>query len=737
MSRKCDIIIPIYNAYECLEECINSVIKNTDLENNGLIVINDKSVDERVGKFLEKYKKQYAHIKFLENKENLGFVATVNKGMKLSKNDVLLLNSDTIVTPRWLEKIQECAYSHEMVATVTPLSNNATLASVPKIFEKNELPKDLSLNEMSKIVEECSYEDYPEIPTAHGFCMFIKRSVLEEVGYFDEEAFGKGYGEENDFCFRCLDHGYRHLLADNTYIYHKESQSFSEDKYKLMESGREVLVRRYPHYVDKLGNWNCQRPIDYIGQNISFELGVRDKKQNILFLIHDWKNVKENLGGTTLHAYDLIKNLRHNYNFHVLAPENGLFKLYSYWPESESEITFPGVISFNEKTLYNNEYKYMLRKIVDDFDIKVIHIHHMLGHYFDVIDVLKEFTLKSIYSIHDMYPLSPLFNTVTRESHSSKQDLLRSSSNNTNLQDSEESYLSKGWKRAWKRLLDGVSFVVAPSISAKEEIKNAYDGIEISVIEHGVDLRKKEINLSIEDCENIDIAFVGVIVKHKGSDILAYLAEKKRLKNVRIHLFGVTDLPLREYRHFINHGKYRREDLPQLLEKNNIKLVCLFSLVPETYAYTLTETVAAGVPVLGTDLGAIGGRIRRDKLGWLINPEAENNEFADKINEILCDYDSYKEVVKNLNEYKIRTTKEMSSDYENLYHQGKGSKVSGLYNKEGIKTLFKNSSLYSSSRIPNNPDYSWIFDTFKWKLFEKLKIPESIKRLYRKVRKSG
>ena len=56
--------------------------------------------------------------------------------------------------------------------------------------------------------------------------MYIKRSVLEGVGYFDEKAFGKGYGEENDFCFRCFDVGYRHLLCDNTYIYHKESQSF-------------------------------------------------------------------------------------------------------------------------------------------------------------------------------------------------------------------------------------------------------------------------------------------------------------------------------------------------------------------------------------------------------------------------------------------------------------------------------------------------------------------------------
>lgn len=95
--KKCDVIIPIYNAYECVEACIESVLKNTDLTENGLILINDKSTDERIPKLLNKYKNM-KNIKVLENDVNLGFVGTVNRGMKLSKNDVLLLNSDTEVT---------------------------------------------------------------------------------------------------------------------------------------------------------------------------------------------------------------------------------------------------------------------------------------------------------------------------------------------------------------------------------------------------------------------------------------------------------------------------------------------------------------------------------------------------------------------------------------------------------------------------------------------------------------
>ena len=129
--NKCDIIIPIYNAYDCLSPCIDSIIKNTDLKNNRIILIDDKSPDKRVLPLLEEYIKKESII-LLKNEINLGFVGTVNKGMKYSENDVLLLNSDTEVTKNWLKNIQELAYSQPMVATVTAISNNATLASVPE-----------------------------------------------------------------------------------------------------------------------------------------------------------------------------------------------------------------------------------------------------------------------------------------------------------------------------------------------------------------------------------------------------------------------------------------------------------------------------------------------------------------------------------------------------------------------------------------------------------------------------
>ena len=220
-----DIIIPIYNAFEDLQICLESIYKHTDLKKNRLVLINDNSPDERIRPYLDSQKKEGAIV--IHNETNKGFSNNINIGMAQSEeNDVILLNSDTIVTKNWVEKMVECAYSARCIGTVTPLSNNATLCSVPNFCQENELPKGMSVDEMAAIVEECSMKKYPRIVVAHGFCMLVKRELIRAIGNFDAETFGRGYGEENDFCNRAEQMGYIHVMCDNTYILHTGKKSF-------------------------------------------------------------------------------------------------------------------------------------------------------------------------------------------------------------------------------------------------------------------------------------------------------------------------------------------------------------------------------------------------------------------------------------------------------------------------------------------------------------------------------
>lgn len=273
MSQQIDIIVPVYNGLEDVKKCVDSVKKNTDLSRHRLILVDDKSPDKDVLPYLKSVESEAVHV--IESPVNEGFSASVNKGMKYSDRDVILLNSDTIVTRGWVEKMIACAYSKRAAATVTPLSNAATLCSVPEFLQDNPLPEGYSAEKMGDLVEHCSIRRYPRVTVAVGFCMYIKREVLEKIGYFDAETFGKGYGEENDFCHRAEQQGYMHLMCDDTFIYHKGTASFeSEEKKKLLEEHERILRERYPEYVQRNGQYCMKNPNRDLQENIKVYLNL-------------------------------------------------------------------------------------------------------------------------------------------------------------------------------------------------------------------------------------------------------------------------------------------------------------------------------------------------------------------------------------------------------------------------------------------------------------------------------
>src|SRR5690606_32183786 len=128
-----------------------------------------------------------------------GFVKSVNRAMRHSSRDVVLLNADTEVHGNWLDRLASHAFSNSKVATVTAFSNNATICTFPDIGGSPSLPFGKSLADIDIAFARANLGRSVEIPTGVGFCMFISRATLAHLGLFDE-AFGRGYGEETDFC---------------------------------------------------------------------------------------------------------------------------------------------------------------------------------------------------------------------------------------------------------------------------------------------------------------------------------------------------------------------------------------------------------------------------------------------------------------------------------------------------------------------------------------------------------
>lgn len=728
-----DIIVPIYNAYKAVEECINSIIKHTDLTKNRLILINDKSTDENILGLLNSFKNQYASLNIivLDNEINLGFVGTVNKGMEYSDSDVILLNSDTEVSDFWLEEMEKCAYSQDDVATVTALSNNATLASVPNGLQPNKLPDSMSFDEYANMVYSRSLRRYPQIPTAHGFCMYIRRNVLNVVGLFDQQTFGKGYGEENDFSYRCMDFGYKHLLCDSVIVYHKESQSFNEKKEQLINANMKILRKRYPLYVKNTENWCSKFPIKDISDNVRIGIENRDRS-NILFLIHDWSNVNSNVGGTTIHCLDLISRLRNDFNIHVLAPENDVYKLHSYFKDSEI-CNDVGLYKKNVmSSFYDADYRKMLETIIDGLGITTVHVHHMIGHYFDVVDVCREKHVQSIITLHDFYSLCPTINLLYMNKEycmeMKDKDCVKCLKDKMDVQNN----IVKNWQVHWGQFLQKFDQVIVPSNSTKEIIENVHTHINCEVIEHGIDLER---NTALERNEKdvFNVAFVGVMLPHKGSKVLEYFVKHCKDRNIKFHLFGIThsDLLKKNHSNYEYHGAYKRNELPRLLKENKIHLVCNLSIWPETYSYTLTETIACGVPVLSYNIGAVGERILKNGFGWILENK-DMNYALKKISEISKNLDEYNTRIRNINSYSIKSTSEMCLEYKDMYKSSNEINVSHESIENLCRLFVDNNQLGTLMKEQITDELKLKLNSRRWRMVQNIRTPRIV-RLARKV----
>jgi GT2 family glycosyltransferase len=268
------IVVPVFNAARELGECLTAVLAHTPAECR-VILIDDASPDPAVRRVLEAHHGR-AGIESHRNDGNLGFTATVNRGVAIAgRSDVVLLNSDTKVGPRWLENLRLAAYCGERVGTATPFSNNAGAFSAPEFGRANALPEWLGFDAYARLVTRSSARAYPRLPTGNGFCMYLRRDCLDEVGAFDAEAFPRGYGEENDFCMRAARLGFEHVVDDATLVYHVRSASFGDERAALMKEGRAVIDRRYPEYTGLVCNLAKHEPLRRARERIATALAER------------------------------------------------------------------------------------------------------------------------------------------------------------------------------------------------------------------------------------------------------------------------------------------------------------------------------------------------------------------------------------------------------------------------------------------------------------------------------
>ncbi len=669
------IIIPVYNAFDDFVRCVESVERNTQIPYK-LIIINDCSTDDRVKSFLEC--RRSPNFIVIHNETNLGYVESVNVGIKNSNSDVVLLNSDTIVTSRWLEKLKYAAYSAENIGTVTPLSNAAGAFSVPNTSEVNEIPHSLGIEGMGKLVENLSQRVYPAVPTGNGFCMYIKKRLINEIGLLDSIRFKRGYGEENDFCMRALKAGWENIIDDATFIYHKRSASFSDEKNELIKRNRAVLDELHPEYTSLVKKAFSSDVLNKIRSTIALGLEnetFQTNKKRILYVLHDGS------GGTPNTNKDLMSYVESDYDCFVLTSNKKKLSLFQY-----KDSTFSILKSWDLKKewqiteMTRDDFKDIYLEVLVQWNISLVHIRHLLAHTFDIAYLANKIGKRVLLSFHDFYFVCPTIHLLDNNrvycSGSCTEGIGVCSPPSSWI--SDPPVLKHNWVYVWRGMVEDLFKICDAIITTSQSTKNIYIKTypsladrDFRIIEHGRDdIVNFEPNNDFYSEPSIrkpiKILVPGNIGINKGAEFIQELKKIDRDNKLEIHFLGNIQSTLKGYG--VDHGTYQRHEFYDRVKEIKPSFIGIFSIWPETYCHTLTEAWQCGVPVLASKIGTVEERINKSGCGWFIDFNDPQESYR-RILDISADLEKYRGMIEKLKYVEIRTAQEMSKDYLGLYNK--------------------------------------------------------------------
>jgi O-antigen biosynthesis protein len=633
-----DVIIPVYNGMEFLKTLFDSILQNTNSPYR-VIIIDDASSDQRIWPYLQNEVKKFPTATLIRNQKNCGFVVTCNRAIALTHGHFVICNTDIEVPPAWLERLMAPIYADTNVATVTPFTNAGTICSFPDIGGDNEILNGWSTKTIDRFFAQLADPSVIDMPTGVGFCMAFNRRAVQEVGVFDDQTFTSGYGEENDWCMRASERGYVHRMATNLFVYHKHGGSFTgKDRTQLRESNFRKLVARYPRYPIIIDSFMRRDPAKALRSFLLLYIVAHLAGRKTVLIVDHALGGGANLYRNQMIACYSIQEypiLLLTYEYHAKRMRLDFsFRKYetSFMLASLDDISHLSQLISIEEVFYNNAVSYSDPLAVAEA----------------LLLIKKRTRVKLTVSFHDYFPVCPSYTLINSEGQYCRlpvdlevcnQCLARSK---LELVRKPDKGISQ-WREVWGALVSVADIVLCFSEDTAKLVQRAYPFAETKIVirPHQVDYltpRRPQINLN----NNLHIGVVGCINYAKGADIVCRIAQlitKRKLK-MRITVVGTMShekiLPSLRVT-----GPYRRENLSEILEREEINICFLPSICPETFSYVTEELMQLEVPLCCFDFGAPADRVSKYAVGRVLrstDPEAALYEIFSFYEDLRCEH---------------------------------------------------------------------------------------------------
>ena len=620
-QQKVDVIVPVYNGLEYFD-ALFSGIEKTKVPYR-LIIVNDKSPDPEVGKYLEKYAAEHDNVVLLNNETNMGFLPSVNRALKMAENHVALVNTDVEVPEEWLERLMLPIFAKEKIATTTPFTTCGTICSFPDFCRDNKLFEGMPLWEIDDEFRMIRPQ-YPAMPTGVGFCMGMNLKAIQEVGLLDEENFGKGYGEENDWCQRAIAAGYENVHVDNLFVYHKHGGSFpSEEKQRLLKEHSEALLRKHPDYNKDTADYCRRDPLRPV--RLYVEMKLLNRKLDVPTIVafdHD-------LGGGAT-AYLVEKRrlaLREGYRFVTIRYNIVSNRFYFTYQYKQYEMEF-----------FANDLETALGELmrVDEIWINELVTYQNLYETLErILRLKREQGAKILMLLHDFFALCPAVNLIdARGKYCGVPSCEVCDKCVPDNRSNACTEYGSGtlWRTKFREFLLNCDEIRAFSDDTAKLFKRAYpDVYNLHVIPHAPHYLPA-VKKNRKTTETFNIGLIGVLCYKKGLEVVKALVKyiEENDLNIRLRLIGTSDEEI-ESPVFSQTGRYTREEIPRLTLEQDIDMFLIPSVWPETFSYTTSEIISMGFPVAVLPVGAPVERVKRYEKGLVLKNEQPENIVEEMI----------------------------------------------------------------------------------------------------------
>ncbi|MCB1051194.1 MAG: glycosyltransferase [Acidobacteria bacterium] len=600
------VIIPVYKGFEETKRCLQQVLSAQNKTSFQLKIINDASPDTRITNYLRELEANGA-LSLVENKKNLGFVASVNLGLRLAQEgDIVLLNSDTVVFDHWLDQLIACADQDAWIGTVTPFSNNATICSFPVFCADNPISIKQA-QQFHELAQSMSLNSPIELPTAVGFCMLIRRQCLLAVGVLDEAAFGPGYGEENDFCMRAANLGWKNVLCGNCFVYHQGSVSFGESQKHLAKKALETLNRIHPEYLPLVNDFLLRDPIKPLRKQLTDAFFQTQKKPIVLMA------TQREGGGVQQHIQELVDYFKEKAVFLLLQPI-AEESVELYWQ--------PYGLSLG---VYRTDDSQALEELLRQLPIIKVHIQHTRGWALHWLNWIKDLGYPIEYTLHDYFALTgnP---KLTDRNHRFLADPQTWSATLPNELPPHISLTR--FKQTQMELLNKSQRVNCPSRSLLNTYKQILPNCAYILTPHldyelAAPYPDPQPRQPIQTEQPLRIAVLGALGPEKGADLLEQTARMASQEQFKFHLIGYA---YRRLNRIISQtGPYAQAELKSLIQAYEPHVIWFPCQWPESYSYTLSTALELGLPIVAPMIGAFPERLEGRSQTWLLDWDLNPN----------------------------------------------------------------------------------------------------------------